>query len=99
MSASQPPAIDPQRTVMQLQQAIALHQQGQLAQAEGGYRAVLQSEPDNFHALHLLGVLLHQGGQHELAVEFIEAALRVDPNQAEVYSNLGVVLQALQRSV
>jgi len=99
MSTSQPPVKDLQHAAIQLQEAIALHQQGQFAQAEGGYRAVLQSEPDNFHARHLLGVLLHQCGQHESAVEFIQAALRINPHQAEVHSNLGVVLQALRRSV
>jgi tetratricopeptide (TPR) repeat protein len=99
MSASISPAAEPQAMAMQLQQAITWHQQGQLVQAEDGYRAVLQIEPGNFHALHLLGVLAHQCGQQEAAVELIQAALRVDPRQAEVYSNLGVVLQTLKRSV
>jgi tetratricopeptide (TPR) repeat protein len=99
MSASNSPAPDPHQLAMQLQQAIALHQQGQLAQAEGGYRAVLRHQPGNFYALHLLGVLLHQGGQHEAALAMIRAALEIDSSQADAYSNLGVVLQALRRYV
>lgn len=98
MTAGIPPSIEPTSVALQLQQAIAWHQQGSLPQAESGYRAVLQRDPANFHALHLLGVLSHQGGQGERAVELIEAALRVDPGQAEAHSNLGVVLQALGRS-
>jgi tetratricopeptide (TPR) repeat protein len=99
MSASNFPAPDPQQLALRLQQAIACHQQGQLAQAENGYRTVLGQQPDNFHALHLLGVLLHQGGQHEHALALIQAALAIDPGQADAYSNLGVVLQALRRYV
>ena len=38
-----------------LQQALALHQQGQLAQAEPLYRAILKQAPTHFDALHLLG--------------------------------------------
>lgn len=99
MSPSQPPEMAPPHTALQLQQAIALHQQGQLAPAEAGYRAILQCEPANFHALHLLGVLLHQCGQHEAALELIQTALKIDPYQPDAYLNLGVVLQVLKRSV
>jgi tetratricopeptide (TPR) repeat protein len=65
-----------------LQKAIALHQQGQLADAEGLYRQILASEPDHFDALHLLGVIRHQQGRHADALELIERALTRSPASA-----------------
>jgi len=50
------------------------HQAGELKQAEAAYRQVLDRQPDNDEALHLLGVLMHQAGHHELAQQLIEAA-------------------------
>ena len=54
-----------------LQSAIALHQQGQLDQAEAIYRQLLEFEPRNAYALHLLGVIAHQTGHHQSAVVII----------------------------
>ena len=39
-------------------QGLALHRQGNLADAERCYEDVLRQQPDHFGALHLLGVLL-----------------------------------------
>ena len=40
-----------------LQRAIAFQQRGNLVAAEQLYRAILDAEPDQFDALHLLGVI------------------------------------------
>jgi tetratricopeptide (TPR) repeat protein len=80
-----------------LQQALALHQTGRLDEAELAYRAVLQAEPRNFNALHLLGVLRHQQGQTAEAVELIRAALLLDGRVADAHGNLGNALRALGR--
>jgi protein O-GlcNAc transferase len=42
--------------------AIHHHQNGRLQAAEQIYRQILQAEPDEADALHLLGVLAHQVG-------------------------------------
>ena len=76
-----------------VQQALALHAQGQLDRAEAGYRAVLSRAPAHFDALHLLGVLEHQRGRHDQAITLIRQALRVDAKQCEAHSNLGLALQ------
>jgi len=65
-----------------LQQAIAFHQKGQLESAEPLYREILARAPAPFDALHLLGVLHHQKGMHESAVELMTIAVvshRQDP--------------------
>lgn len=80
-----------------LKQALALHQQGRFNDAERLYRRVLQSQPRHFDALHLLGVLARQGGHPQLALEWIEQALQVDPNQAVAHCNIGAVFQDLNR--
>jgi tetratricopeptide (TPR) repeat protein len=56
------------------------HQAGQRQEAEAVYRQVLQAEPSNADALHLLGVLAYQTGQHQLALDYIERALSVRPD-------------------
>ena len=79
------------------QHAIALHQQGKLADAERLYRQILTAMPTHFDALHLLGVI--KGQQHEFAaaVPFFEQALRINPDSAAAFNNFGNVLQALGR--
>lgn len=81
-----------------LQRAIALHQEGNLAQAQPLYREVLAAVPDHADALHLLGVLSHQLGQTPAAEALIRRALAVQP-QAPAYQNsLGNVLRAQFRA-
>ena len=64
---------------MTVQQAIDLavqhHNSGDLSKAESIYRQILEAHPDQPQALHLLGVIAHQRGDHEQAVELIEQAL------------------------
>ena len=79
------------------QKALALHQQGQLAQAESLYRAILQHTPRHFDALHLLGVIACQHQHYESAVQLIDAALQLDPKSAAAHSNLGIALFELKR--
>jgi predicted TPR repeat methyltransferase len=81
-----------------LGQAVRLHQQGRLKQAQSMYRRVLDLDPRQFDALHLLGVIERQRGAPVRAVELIEAALRIDPQQARAHCNLGAALQDLGRT-
>jgi hypothetical protein len=80
-----------------LAQAVALHQQGDLARAEKIYARILKARRDHFDALHLLGLLKHQAGKAGEAYRLISAALAVNPRSADARSNLGLVLHALKR--
>jgi protein O-GlcNAc transferase len=80
-----------------LQDAIGLHQQGQLVQAETLYRQILLSFPNNSAALHLLGVLAHQTGHYKSAIELIGKAIEFNPNDAIYYFNRGISLQELKQ--
>jgi len=80
-----------------LQQGLALQQSGQLPQAEHRYRHALQLQPDNFDALHLLGVVAYQAGRHGEAVELIDRALAQNSADARAHSNRGLALRELGR--
>ncbi len=77
--------------------AMQHHQAGQLAQAEALYRGVLQEAPEHPHALHLLGVLVHQAGRHEDGARLIERALALHGPHPVFCSNLAAVYLALDR--
>jgi len=80
-----------------LKQAVRHHGAGRLAKAESLYGQVLQADPDNPYALHLLGVVAYQAGDNERAVTLISRALEIAPNYADALSNLGNALQAMGR--
>jgi protein O-GlcNAc transferase len=58
--------------------AIQHHQAGRLQAAEQIYRQILAVEPNHADAWHLLGVIASQVGKHEVAVEYIRRAIRVE---------------------
>jgi Tfp pilus assembly protein PilF len=80
-----------------LARAFALHQQGQIKKAERLYAEVLKSDPHQFDALHLLGLVKHQQDNHVEALRLIGAALKIKPNYADALLNYGSVLGALKR--
>ena len=76
----------------ELTAALALHRQGERAQAERGYRRVLRIDPQHADALHLLGVIAQQNGDAQQAVEHISRAIAVQPRSAVFHNNLGAAL-------
>jgi len=80
-----------------LSEAVALHRQGRLDEAERLYNRVLKQQRDNFDALHLLGLLHHQRGKPGEAYRLITSALKADPRSPDALSNLALVLHALKR--
>ena len=80
-----------------LELAVRHHNAGDLAKAEGIYQQVLQADPNQPIALHLLGVIAHQVGNHDTAVDLINKAIAINPDYAEAHNNLGNALQVLGR--
>lgn len=62
------------------------------AEAECIYRQVLQLEPHNADALHLLGALAYQHGDASAAIDLIRRAIAVRPTEPVFYNNLGNAL-------
>jgi tetratricopeptide (TPR) repeat protein len=80
-----------------MQEAIALHRQGRLREAEKLYARALKAAPDNFDALHMLGLIKAQSGQMGEAYRLMSAALRLHPKAGDAWINLANVLHALKR--
>jgi tetratricopeptide (TPR) repeat protein len=80
-----------------LSEAVRLHQEGRLDEAETLYNRVLKLDRAHFDALHLLGMLQHQRGKPAEAHRLISAALKVRPRSPDALSNLGQVLHAQKR--
>jgi tetratricopeptide (TPR) repeat protein len=76
-----------------IESALEEHKAGNLRQAELLYRKILKSYPNNVDALHLLGVLYHQKGDYDSAINNIRTAIKLDPGFAEAYNNLGNVMR------
>ena len=85
-------------TIMQrLAQAIGYHQAGRLTEAEALFRGILKESPREPEALHLLGVLAHQAGRHQEAIDLISRALTTPGPQAIYHSSLAAAYLDLDR--
>ncbi|MEO5364654.1 MAG: tetratricopeptide repeat protein, partial [Magnetococcus sp. DMHC-8] len=88
-----PPGLDSQEQALQaqLQEGLSCHQADRLAEAEAIYRRILAERPHHPTAMHLLGYLFHQYGQHELALEWIGRAVTASPHEPLFFNNMGIV--------
>lgn len=84
-------------TRQQLMPAIALLQQGKPVDAERLLQDILQRQPANFEALHLLGVIALQTGRVDRSLGLIARAIRINPNVPAAHCNLAAALQRLGR--
>ncbi|MEI8196756.1 MAG: tetratricopeptide repeat protein, partial [Phycisphaerae bacterium] len=75
-----------------LRLALEHHQAGRLAEAEDIYRQVLEVDPRQPDALHLLGVLNGQKGETDSAIALIRQAIEGNPTQAHYHANLAKFL-------
>jgi len=71
-----------------LVRAIQSFQSGKFDEAEQSLYQVLKSQPKNFDALHILGVLKGSKNQHKEALEFFRKALRIDQNNSSLNFNI-----------
>ena len=79
----------------QMQSAVELHRLLRYQEAEQAYRSIIARQPGNADAHHLLGVLLHQAGHPERAIELIERAIAILPESAQFHASLGRAHHAL----
>jgi tetratricopeptide (TPR) repeat protein len=80
-----------------IQQALALHQRGELARAQRLYEEILEIQPRHADALNLLGVVCGQTKNFERAVHLFDDAIRFEPHNAASYCNRGAALRELRR--
>jgi tetratricopeptide (TPR) repeat protein len=87
---------------MQLPQVLALaeqHQQaGNLPMAEQLCRQVLEAQPRQSQALHLLGIIAHRAGDTAAGIDLIRQAIGIDGGVALYHSNLGEMCRLTGRT-
>ncbi len=74
---------------------LTFHQSQLYANPIALYRNTIENNPDCWMAYNNLGNALRQNNQTDEAVAQYEAAIKVKPGDAEIYSNLGAALIAL----
>jgi protein O-GlcNAc transferase len=79
-----------------LRTAIAFHQAGRLQSAAKIYRQILESEPDNFQALHCFGLVEASAGHLQRAKSLVDRALEIEPADAQALENYATILCQLQ---
>lgn len=78
-------------------EGITLHRNGHLADAQRIYDSILVAVPDHFDTLRMRGLLALQGNDFISGLRYLDAALKVNPDDARVLSNRGAALQGLDR--
>ena len=78
-------------------EALRHHHAGRLNEAERLYRQILQINPRHADAIHLLGVIAHQVGRNDVAVELIGKAIGINEAEPIYHINLANALKNLAR--
>lgn len=87
----------PDTLAAKLQQARALHQQGDLDQAGVIYGEILEAQPRHVDALNLLGLLEGMRGRPQAAADLITRAMDLAPGNPAALTNRGHALLDLGR--
>ena len=75
------------------QEALKLHQSGNLTEAAQLYRKILEKDPGHVDAIYLLGTSNLQQGNLDLAATFLKKAITLKPDHARSHNNLGTTFQ------
>ena len=75
-----------------LNQALALHQQGRLQDAERLYQSILRQQPAHTDALHYLGLCYAQQGKLDQGIASVSKSLAINEDDAIVWNNRGNML-------
>jgi len=79
-------------TTQLFQRAVRCYGEGRLEQARTLCEQVLDTDPRNVDAVHLLGVIAQSSGQLDLAAELIGQSIRLAPGNPDAHFNLGMTL-------
>lgn len=73
----------------QMQEAVVLHNQGELDQAEAIYRKVLAFDADNFYALNFCGCICREKKRFDEGLDLLSKAVSLQPSHPDAVYNLG----------
>jgi protein O-GlcNAc transferase len=77
--------------------ALDAQKKGAYVQAEGLYRKLLEADPENFDALHMLGIVCHEMGKPSDAERYFLKALSVDSTHPPLFHHYGLFLAKTKR--
>jgi tetratricopeptide (TPR) repeat protein len=84
-------------TIPLLEEGYRLQRAGDVARAERLFLEVMRREPDNVHALNLMGMLCVNASRPAEAVEYLLRALAVHTEDAETHANIALAYKDLGR--
>ncbi len=76
-----------------MDQAVKLHNEGNLDHAEAIYKNILAKFPKTADAYNLLGTIYYQREKYKIALDLINKAISMDKKKAIYYNNLGNALR------
>lgn len=79
------------------QKAVEHHQLNHLAEAEQGYRQILEKQPQHLEALQRLGALMQQKDDYQGAENCFNSALQLDAKSPQTWFSLGNLYQTQSR--
>ena len=85
-------------TKVLLDKAAHAHAQGKLGEAKDLYRKILGLAPHQHDSQLMLGVIAQQEGSSDLALQWIDAAIKAKPDYLHAQYNRSVILRALGRN-
>jgi tetratricopeptide (TPR) repeat protein len=80
-----------------LRDAIMLHNQGRLSEAEHRYQVVVAADGRNFDALYRLGLIRLQQARFGAAADLFRQALKIERRSVDALHHLAVALSGLER--
>ena len=83
--------------MQRLQAAVALHNQGELDQAEAIYRNILTVDMNNFYALNFYGCICRERKRFDEGIDLLSRATSLQPGNPDAFYNLGNVLKDAER--
>jgi protein O-GlcNAc transferase len=77
-----------------LRDGLAHHRAGRLQQAEHMYRKVLEIHPRHAQAVHLLGLIAFQANKPDVAIQYIQDAIKIDRFHSAFWADLGEIYRS-----
>lgn len=78
-----------------LKKASIKHKEQSYEEAAKLYRYVLNLDPENAIAIHLLGVVAFETGRQDKAIELVEQALELNPNYMQAHANIATMFEQM----
>jgi hypothetical protein len=82
------PSADAARIPAMMQEALRAQRAGHGAVAADWYRRVLQADPSNFDAVHMLALIEYEYGRYDSAIELLKRAVELRPDLGMARHNL-----------